>query len=43
LLTLSHLLNLTGLTASTTYNYLAMSRDASGNTATSTQQSFQTK
>jgi len=41
-LALSHDLTATGLTASTTYYYLVTSADSSGNTATSTQQSFVT-
>ena len=38
----SHMLALTGLTASTTYQYVAESSDATGNAATSSQQSFTT-
>lgn len=38
----SHSLGLTGLTASTTYYYVAESKDAAGNTATSSQASFMT-
>lgn len=38
----SHSLMLTGLTASTTYYYIVISKDAAGNTATSTQGSFVT-
>lgn len=38
----SHDLALTGLSASTTYHYLVQSTDASGNIATSTEQSFTT-
>lgn len=38
----SHTLALTGLTASTTYQYVAESSDATGNTATSSSQSFTT-
>lgn len=38
----SHLMNLTGLTASTTYYYVVESADAANNTATSSQQSFMT-
>ncbi len=37
-----HEVNLSGLTASTTYYFVAESKDASGNTATSSQQSFLT-
>ena len=37
-----HLLSLSGLTASTTYYYTVSSKDAAGNTATSSQQSFVT-
>ena len=40
--TKDHSQNITGLTASTTYKYLAVSKDSSGNTATSTEQSFAT-
>ncbi|OGZ42569.1 MAG: hypothetical protein A3C80_03685 [Candidatus Ryanbacteria bacterium RIFCSPHIGHO2_02_FULL_45_43] len=39
----SHLLNFPNLTASTTYYYIAISKDAAGNTATSTEQSFTTQ
>lgn len=39
---LSHTVNLTGLTASTTYQYVIESKDQAGNTATSSQQSFTT-
>lgn len=38
----SHLLGLTGLNASTTYYYLVASKDASGNTAISSENSFTT-
>ncbi len=38
----SHTLALTGLTASTTYQYVAESSDVTGNAATSSQQSFTT-
>ena len=38
----SHVLVLSGLTASTTYQYVAESSDAAGNTATSSAQSFTT-
>lgn len=38
----NHSLSLTSLTASTTYYYVAQSADTSGNTATSSQQSFTT-
>jgi len=38
----SHSLGLTGLTASTTYYYVVESKDASDNTATSTENSFET-
>ncbi|MBU2219230.1 peptidoglycan-binding protein [Patescibacteria group bacterium] len=38
----SHSLGLTGLTASTTYYYVVESKDASNNTATSTENSFET-
>src|SRR3989344_1545181 len=37
-----HRVNLTGLQASTTYQYVVVSKDNSGNTATSSQQSFTT-
>ncbi len=36
----SHQLNLTGLNASTTYYYIVVSKDASGNTTTSVENSF---
>lgn len=39
---LAHSLPLTGLTASTTYNFLVSSIDAAGNSATSSEQSFTT-
>src|SRR3989338_393995 len=42
ILTTSHSLMATGLTASTTYYYLVQSTDASGNIASSTQQTFST-
>ncbi len=42
LLTLNHVLNLTGLTPTTTYYYVVVSADALNNTATATQQSFTT-
>src|SRR3989344_4875663 len=38
----NHSFNLTGLSATTTYNYIVVSKDAAGNTATSSQQSFMT-
>lgn len=38
----SHVLGLSGLTASTTYNYVVESKDAANNTATSSSQSFTT-
>lgn len=38
----SHSLSLTGLAASTTYYFAVESKDATGNTATSTEQSFET-
>ena len=38
----AHDINLSGLTASTTYYFILTSRDATGNTATSTQSSFVT-
>jgi hypothetical protein len=41
-LALLHTSNLTGLTASTTYQYAVVSADAAGNTATSSTQSFVT-
>ncbi|MBI2096069.1 MAG: peptidoglycan-binding protein [Candidatus Taylorbacteria bacterium] len=41
-LVLSHSVSLTGLTASTTYQFLANSKDAAGNSATSTVQSLTT-
>lgn len=41
-LSLSHVFNLSGLTASTTYFYVAESKDAANNTATSSQGSFVT-
>ncbi|HUD02639.1 MAG TPA: Ig-like domain-containing protein [Candidatus Paceibacterota bacterium] len=41
-LTTSHSITLKGLTASTTYNFVVTSADASGNTSTSTNQSFTT-
>lgn len=37
-----HEINLTGLSASTTYYFVAESKDAAGNTATSSEQSFST-
>src|SRR3989344_835568 len=40
--TKNHSVNLTGLQASTTYQYVVVSKDNSGNTATSSQQSFTT-
>lgn len=42
-LVLSHSVNLTGLTASTTYYFRVKSRDASGNTMTSDEKTFITK
>lgn len=42
LTSLDHAVNLTGLNASTTYMYVAVSKDSTGNTATSSQQSFTT-
>jgi hypothetical protein len=39
---LTHAVNLTGLTASTTYHYQVMSRDAAGNLATSSDRTFTT-
>jgi hypothetical protein len=42
ILTTSHSITLTGLTASTTYNFVVTSADASGNIASSTNQSFTT-
>ena len=41
-LVVSHQLNLTSLNASTTYYYIVVSKDASGNTATSAENSFTT-
>lgn len=41
-LVLTHALTPTGLSASTTYYFIVESRDAAGNTATSSQQSFST-
>jgi len=41
-LTNSHLIDLAGLSASTTYYYVVSSTDASGNTATSSEQTFAT-
>lgn len=41
-LSTSHSFNLSGLTASTTYYYVVQSTDGSGNTATSSEQSFVT-
>ena len=41
-LALSHSFNLVGLASSTAYYYLAVSSDATGNTATSSEQSFTT-
>ena len=41
-LTLSHMLSLTGLTASTTYYYVLESKDAANNVATTSAQSFVT-
>ncbi|HEY4513786.1 MAG TPA: peptidoglycan-binding protein [Candidatus Paceibacterota bacterium] len=38
----NHSFNLTGLSATTTYNFVVVSKDAAGNTATSSQQSFTT-
>jgi peptidoglycan hydrolase-like protein with peptidoglycan-binding domain len=38
----NHTLNITGLTASTTYNYVVASRDGAGNLASSTEKSFTT-
>lgn len=38
----SHSVNLTGLTATTTYNYYVKSADAAGNTATSSESAFNT-
>lgn len=40
--TTAHTVSLTGLTASTTYHFIAKSRDAAGNLATSTDQVFYT-
>lgn len=40
--TKNHSVNLIGLSASTTYQFIAVSKDSSGNTATSSQQSFMT-
>lgn len=41
-LVINHSLNLTGLSASTTYYFVAESKDAANNTATSSEQSFTT-